>query len=366
LSRVVGHLDLDYFYAQVEEVEDPSLRQRPVIVCVFSGRTDESGVVSTANYIARGFGVRSAMPISLAKKKLEGKNPAVIRMDHEKYEAVSARIMEDLERQVDLLEPTGIDEAFFDVTASSGSDFGKAKITCESIKESLLRNERLTCSIGLGRSKVVAKLASDMSKPGGLLVVAPETTENFLAPLPVSKLYGVGPKTTSALDEMGVKTVGELARAAPAAIEGRFGSKFGGYLMAAATGTDPDPVLPGLEPTQFSRIVTLKQDTRDPMAAYAQISDGIEHVHGKMMSSAKSCRTVSAIAVLTDLSTKTKSRTFETPVDDLAIIKETALLLFEELGRTVEKDFRRVGLRVSGLENTEDQTSLSEYVRSAG
>ena len=362
---MIGHLDLDYFYAQVEEVENPSLKARPVAVCVFSGRTDDSGVVSTANYLARGFGVHSGMPIALAKTKLGGKNAAIIRMDHEKYEVVSARIMEELEKAVDLLEPAGIDEAFFDLTASSGGDFAKARQIASSIKESLMNGERLSCSIGLGRSKVVAKLASDMAKPGGLTVVAPEDTEAFLAPLPVSKLYGVGPKTSSALEGMEIGTIGKLAKSSPSVLEARFGMKFGGYLLAAAMGTDSDPVVAGLEPTQFSRILTLKRNTRDPREACGQLAEGIEYVHGKLLSSSKSCKTVTAVAILTDLSTKTKSKTFETPIDDLAMIKEVALILFEELSGAVEKDFRRVGLRVSGLEKTADQTSLTEFTRPA-
>ena len=365
MPRVIGHFDLDYFYAQVEELEDPSLKSRPVIVCVFSGRTEDSGVVSTANYVARGFGVHSGMPIASAKRKLTGKDPAVIRMDHEKYEIVSARIMEDLEQKVDLLEPTGIDEAFFDLTTSAG-DFGRARKDAESIKESLLRNEHLTCSIGLGRSKVVAKLASDTAKPGGLLVIPPDSTEAFLSPLPVSKLYGVGPKTAASLDEMGIKTIGELARAPPAELESRFGRKFGGYLLSASSGTDSDPVVAGLEPTQFSRIVTLAHDTRDPREAYDRLSDGIDYVQGKLDSSGKAPRTITAIGILTDLSTKTKSKTFDAPVADLAAIRETTLILFEELSKVVERDFRRVGVRVSGFEKTEDQTSLSEFVRPAG
>lgn len=365
MARVIGHLDLDYFYAQVEEVEDPALKRRPVVVCVFSGRTEDSGVVGTSNYVARALGVHSGMPIVLAKKKLAGRDPAIIGMDHEKYEVVSGRIMDELERQVDLLEPTGIDEAFFDITTSSGGDFDNARRKAESIKDSLLRNERLTCSVGIGRSKVVAKLASDMAKPGGLMVVAPEKTEAFLSPLPASKLYGVGPKTSATLEEMGIRTVGDLSRASPSDLEGRFGMKFCGYLLAAATGTDSDAVVAGLEPTQFSRIVTLKRDTRDPREAYDQLSEGIGYVHAKLLASSKSARTVTAIAILTDLSTRTKSKTFETPLDDLAIIKETAIALFEGLSRSVGKDFRRVGLRVSGLEKTMDQTSLSEFVRPA-
>lgn len=363
MTRVVGHIDLDYFYAQVEEVEDPSLKGRPVVVCVFSGRTDDSGVVSTANYRARELGVHSGMPIAIAKKKLERNNPAVIRMVHEKYEAVSGRIMEELEDRVDLLEPTGIDEAFFDLTASTGGDFAKAAAVAKAIKDAVFRLEHLTSSVGLGKSKVVAKLGSDMSKPNGLIVVPPEQTEAFLAPLPVGKLYGVGPKTSSVLERMRVMTVRELADVASADLESRFGRKFGAYLLAAATGRDDEPVVAGLEPTQFSRIITLKQDTKDPTEAFAQLRKGLEYVHERLAVSGKSFRTVTAIGILTDLSTKTKSKTFEAPVNDAAVLDDTALALFRELSGAVEKDYRRIGIRVSGLTDVESQSSLSEFLR---
>jgi DNA polymerase IV (archaeal DinB-like DNA polymerase) len=362
LDRVIGHIDLDYFYAQVEEVENPALKQRPVIVCVFSGRTEDSGVVSTANYRARGFGVHSGMPIVLAKKKLEGENPAIIRMEHEKYETVSARIMEKLDQLVDVLEPTGIDEAFFDITTSADGDYAKGRVIADSIKKSVFESEHLTSSIGLGRSKVVAKLGSDLSKPNGLTVITPEKTADVLGPLPVGKLYGVGPKTSASLEEIGIRTVADLARAVPSDLERRFGRKFGAYLLAAATGTDDAPVAAGLEPTQFSRIVTLKRDTRDPHEVLSQLASGIGYIDGKLTASKMSFRTVSAIGILTDLSTKTRSKTFETPVVGASILREEALALFVELGSSVNRDFRRAGIRISGLAHIKDQSSLSEFV----
>ena len=365
MPRVIGHIDLDYFYAQVEEVENPSLKGRPVIVCVFSGRTEDSGVVSTANYKAREFGVHSGMPIVQAKRRLEGHDPEVVRMDHEKYEVISNRIMEELGQIVDVLEPTGIDEAFFDITDSTGGDYSRARNSAESIKGAIMKGENLTCSVGIGRSKVVAKLGSDMAKPAGLIIISPETTESFLAPLDASKLYGVGPKTASALEDVGIRTVGELAKTGFPELERQFGRKFGGYLLAAATGTDPDPVVAGLEPTQFSRIVTLRRDTRDPKEVTEQVSEGIQYIQGKLSSSSKSFKTVTAIGILTDLSTKTKSRTFETAVSDLTLIRENVSVLFGDLSRTAGKEFRRAGVRVSGLEDVEDQTSLSEFLRPA-
>jgi len=365
LPKVIGHIDLDYFYAQVEEVENPSLKGRPVIVCVFSGRTEDSGVVSTANYKAREFGVHSGMPIVQAKKRLEEHDPEVIGMDHEKYEAISSRIMEELEEMVDVLEPSGIDEAFFDITNSTGGDYSRARRLAESIKAAITKRENLTCSIGIGRSKVVAKLGSDLAKPGGLTVISPETTESFLAPLDASKLYGIGPKTKSVLEEMGIRTIGELAKTSPPELESRFGRKFGGYLLAAATGSDADLVMAGIEPTQFSRIVTLRRDTSDPKEVTEQLSEGMKYIRGKLTSSGKSFRTVTAIGILADLSTKTRSKTFETAVSDPAMIGETVSALFEELSRTAGKELRRAGVRVSSLEDVEDQTSLSEFLRPA-
>jgi DNA polymerase IV (DinB-like DNA polymerase) len=365
LTRVVGHIDLDYFYAQIEEVEDPSLRSRPVIVCVFSGRTDDSGVVSTANYKARELGAHSGMPIALAKQKLEGKDAVVIKMNHEKYETVSRRIMDELEARVDILEPTGIDEAFFDITASTGGNYSKAAVVAKSVKRAVFEREHLTSSVGLGRSKITAKLGSDMAKPDGLKVIAPDETEAFLAPIPVAKLYGVGPKTAASLARMGIRTAGELARTQPADLEGAFGRKFCAYLLAAATGTDSDPVVAGLEPTQLSRIVTLRRDTRDPHEAFNQLSKGVDQVHQKLVGSGKAFRTVTAIGILTDLSTKTKSKSFEVPVNDAVVLQDATLSLFEDLSRSVAKDFRRVGVRVSGLSTVGSQSSLTQFIRPA-
>ncbi len=363
MDRVIGHIDLDYFYAQVEEVENPSIKEKPVIICVFSGRTEDSGVVSTSNYKARELGVRSGMPIVAAKKTLDGHDPVVIRMQHEKYEIVSNKIMELVAERVNVFEQTGIDEAFFDISASSGGDYAVAARMAKDIKDAIFQNEHLTCSLGLGRSKVVAKVGSDLTKPGGLTTVLPESTEEFLGPLDVTRLYGVGPKTATSLAEAGVKTVGDLTRADPAEIERRFGRKLASYLLAAARGTDPDPVLANQQPTQFSRIVTLKRDTRDAEEAFGQLAEGVEYIHGKLLASSKSFRTISAIGILTDLSVRTKSKTFDTPISDAAMVRDSGFALFRDLAGSVDKDFRRVGIRVSELGAKEGQKSLSEFLQ---
>ena len=303
------------------------------------------------------------MPIALAKKRLQDHNPAVIKMEHEKYEVVSERIMQLVKEKVDALEQTGIDEAFFDLSVSSGGDYQVARKIAEGIKQTILREESLTCSVGLGRSKVVAKLGSDMAKPGGLIVVEPRVTEAFLRPLSVSRLYGVGPKTTSVLEEVGIKTVGELASTNPLKLEEKLGKKFSAYLVAASTGSDEDSVREGLEPTQFSRIITLKRDTRDPNEALSQLDAGVQYISDKLATTNKSFKTVSAIGILTDLTVHTKSKTLDGPASDASAIKENARDLFAELSNSVAKDFRRVGIRVSGFVDHEDQKSLSDFLQ---
>jgi len=363
LARVIGHIDLDYFYAQVEEVENPSIKDRPVVVCVFSGRTEDSGVVSTSNYKARALNVKSGMPIVAAKKKLADHDPVIIEMEHEKYEVVSERVMDLVSERVDVFEKAGIDEAFFDLTTSAKGDYSAAAKIAQGIKDAILQNEGLICSVGLGRSKVVAKLGSDSAKPGGLMTVLPELTEAFLGPLPVTRLYGVGPKTAAVLDEIGVKTVEGLSRTDPVLLERRFGRKLGSYLLMAASGTDTDPVLANLEPTQFSRIVTLRHDTRNIRDVLGQLAEGMTSLQAKLVNSGKSFRTISAIGILTDLSTRTKSKTFDTPIKDPALIKESALALFSDLVKSTDKDLRRVGFRVSELSDSMNQRSLSEFLQ---
>jgi DNA polymerase IV (DinB-like DNA polymerase) len=365
LDRIIGHIDLDYFYAQVEEVENPSLKERPVIVCVFSGRTDDSGVVATANYKARGFGVKSGIPIANAKRKLEGKDPVVIRMDHAKYEVVSDRVMQLVRAEVDVLEQSGIDEAFFDITKRCEGDYDKARAVGERLKQSILETEHMTCSVGIGRSKVVAKLASDMAKPGGIIIVTPATTEDTMKGLEVTKLYGVGPKTGEALEKLGIRTMGELASTDIATLEASFGKKFAVYLHSAADGTDGEPVSENEAPTQLMRVVTLKENTTDAEEAVAELESALGALNGRLKSQSTSFRTLTAIAILTDLSTKTRSKTFETPISDLSTVGDDVLELFEDLSGTVDKQFRRVGIRVSDLSSNQDQSSLSEFLQPA-
>jgi DNA polymerase IV (DinB-like DNA polymerase) len=359
---VIGHLDLDYFYAQVEEVLDPTLRSRPVLVCVFSGRTEESGVVSTANYEARGFGIRSGMPISLAKKKVQGKDAVFIPMHRPKYEAVSERIMRAVRDEVDVLERAGIDEAFLDMTKVSSGDYMRAKTLASDLKDKIMESEGLTSSIGIAPNKVVAKLASDLQKPNGLTVVGPESVKRFLEPLQLTKLYGVGPKTADSLKGVKIRTIGELAAFDVQALEKLFGKKLAIYLHDASNGLSEEPVVENSKITQLSRIVTLRRNTKDAEEAYDQLSPVINDIHSKLLSRNLSFKSVSVMGILTDLSIRTKNRTLETPTNDPEVLRTQIHELLLELTGSLERELRRVGARVSDLANVADQTSLTQYL----
>jgi DNA polymerase IV (archaeal DinB-like DNA polymerase) len=360
LSRVVGHLDLDYFYAQVEEVEAPSLKGTPVLVCVFSGRTEDSGVVSTSNYKAREYGVKSGMPIALARRRLNGVEAAFIRMDHRKYEVYSDRLMESIRGTVDVLEQAGIDEAFFDVTKKAGGDYEAAAALARELKDRIFREEKLTCSIGIGPNKVVAKIASDFKKPEGLTVVKDDETLAFLSPLPVDRIYGVGPKTAKLLKENGVMTILDLARAPTERLEDLLGNKLAVYLHNASNGLDDEPVIDRGGNSQLSRMISLKHDTRDLQQVVAELLPAMKDVHEKLISKGLFFRSIAAIGILNDLSLHTRSKTLETPTNDYSVLEREARELFAALLREVG-ELRRAGVRLSELQDMVDQRSLTEF-----
>ncbi len=360
MSRIVGHLDLDYFYAQVEEVEEPSLKDAPVLVCVFSGRTEESGVVSTSNYKAREYGIKSGMPITLAKRRLDGVEGTFIRMDRGKYEVYSDRVMDILRGQVDVLEQAGIDEAFFDVTKKTGGDYVAAAAFALDLKGKIFREERLTCSVGIGPNKVVAKIASDFQKPNGLTVVRSDEAPAFLSRLSIGKIYGVGPKTEKLLEENGITTIPNLARAPAEILEDLFGKKLAVYLHNASNGLDDEPVVGRGGTSQLSRMITLKHDTHDLDQVVAQLLPPLKDVHDKLVSKNLFFRNVSAIGIPNDLSLHTRSKTLETPTNDYSVLEGEVRALFALLLREVG-DLRRAGVRLSEFQDMADQHALTEF-----
>lgn len=335
----------------------------PVVVCVYSGRSKDSGVVSTANYKARERGVKSGMPIVIAKKRLVGVEAVFLPMNHEKYEQISERVMELIRSRVDVLEQTGIDEAFFDITKASAENLDSAVALARSMKEAVLHIAGLTCTIGLAPNKVIAKMASDFKKPDGLTLVKPEEVKRFLTGLLVQKLHGVGTKTAEILQDNGIRTIGELAEAKLELLEELFDRNLARYLHLASNGIDEEPVVERGEATQISRIITLKQNSRDAEEIFEQLIPIIQDVLNKSVERKVSFKSIALIGILTDLSIRTKNKTFEVPINDLATTRKITRSLLEELLNGFESELRRVGVRVSGFSSLANQGSLLEYLK---
>lgn len=363
LPRVIIHLDLDAFYARCEENANPCLRGKPVVVCVYSGRTQDSGVVSTANYEARKYGVKAGIPITRAKKLLESVDAAFVPMNHSYYEQVSERIMETLRTQADAFEQASIDEAFLDVSDRTALSFDSARETALEIKKQLLTQENVTASIGIGPNKVIAKIASDQSKPNGLTVVKPREVTNFLSPLPVTRIPGVGKKAEEKLARLNVLTVTQLSSLSPTTLVETFGKSLGAFLYRTSRGEDDDPVKEREQPTQFSRIATLKQNTRRAEDTFRLIAELANSLSDKLNEQGMCCKSVAIIAILTDLSIHSRSRMLESPTSEGKLIENVARQLTQEfLQSNAEAVLRRLGIRASSLAKQTGQTDMSKFL----
>jgi DNA polymerase-4 len=270
-KRTIIHADLDAFYASVEVLDDPSLRGRPVIV---GGARGERGVVSAASYEARRFGVHSAMPIRTAERLCPDGVFLAGRPD--RYRELSERVMSIFRSYTPLVEPISLDEAFLDVTGSAAA-FGTGESIARQIKSRVLDEAGLVVSVGVASNKLCAKVASDLRKPNALVVVPRGDEAAFLAPLPVSRLWGVGPKAQQALREFGVQRIGELAALPQATLRRRFG-QHGGELARRAQGIDPSPVIPSQAPKSIGHEHTFDHDVVDARFLESTLLDLAESV----------------------------------------------------------------------------------------
>jgi DNA polymerase IV (DinB-like DNA polymerase) len=356
-------MDLDYFFAQCEEVKDPSIKNRPVVVCVYSGRSEDSGAVSTANYIARKYGVKSGIPIFQAKKRLEGTDAVFLPVNFELYEEVSEKTMNILRGYADRFELVGIDEAYLDVSQRVGGDFDKARELAQKIKDDIRAQQKITCSIGIAPNKLVAKIAADSQKPDGLTTVKPEDVQNFLSPLPVNHLIGVGKKTEKKMQALGIKAIGDLANYEAQRLIEVFGKTTGVYFHNAAHGIDDEPVQERGEAESISRISTLKQDTRDLNVTLEKVNQLCDELHEDLVQRNLSFRQVGIVAILRDLSVHSRSKTFEHPTDDSGTLKKTVKELFENFLQGSDLELRRVGVRISGFVKKQDkQKKLTTFL----
>jgi len=361
-SRVVMLADFDYFFAQCEELRNPTIKDKPVVVGVYSGRTEESGAVSTSNYVARRYGVKSGLPLFMAKRQLEGTDAVFFPVDHEYYKQISDRIMQIFSDYAGSLEQVSIDEAYLDVTSQVEGSFERALIYAQKIKQTIKAQVGISLSIGVGPNKLVAKIACDSKKPDGLTIVKPEEAVGFLAPLPVDRLLGVGKKTSARMEQMGIKTVEDLARFDVQRLLEVFGKALGLYFHNAANAVDNELVAEQGEAESISKIGTLKQDTHDLEFILQKTDELMETVYKEVTEKGYSFKTISIYVVNVDLSSKSRSITLEQPMKDKESIKRNVRLLFEKYLAESSLEIRRVGVRVSGFSKEQpQQKQLSSF-----
>jgi len=273
--RTILHADLDAFYASVEVLDDPSLRGRPVIV---GGGPNERGVVSAASYEARAYGVHSAMPLRTAGRRCP--NGVFLPGRPDRYRDLSQQVMAIFASYTPLVEPISLDEAFLDVTASAAA-LGDGPTIARRIKERVLDEVGLVVSVGVATNKLCAKVASDLRKPDALVVVPPGEEAAFLAPLPIRRLWGVGPQAQEALRDYGVATIGQLAALEPATLQRRFG-RHGGDLASRARGVDRSEVETLHAPKSVGHEHTFDTDTVDVRRLEATLLDVADSVAGRL------------------------------------------------------------------------------------
>jgi DNA polymerase-4 len=349
MTRTILHVDLDAFFAAVEQRDRPELRGKPVIVG--GGGPNDRGVVSAASYEARKFGVHSAMPLRHAGRLCP--DGVFLPVDGAKYQSVSREVMAVLRRFTPQVEPISIDEAFLDVTGSRKL-FGDGEAVGRQIKKAVRDEVGLTISVGVASTKLVAKIASDLQKPDGLVVVPPGEEAAFLAPLPISRLWGVGGQTAAALQDYGVRTIGELAALDPQVLVRRFG-KHGGSLAGRARGEDDDPVADRADAKSVGHEHTFDVDTSDREQIERTLLAMSEGVAGRLRASGVKAGTISVKIRDSTFHTITRQRTLPDPTDLTEPIWRTALELARPEVRGIR--VRLLGVTASNL-GAPDQLAL--------
>lgn len=338
-SRTIAHLDFDAFFAAVEENRDPSLRGRPVIV-----GGGERGVVSTANYVARRYGVHSAMPLRTARRLCP--DGVYLSGDHRLYREYSQRLMDMLDEYSPLVERMSLDEAYVDLTGTERL-FGPPVETARMIQMRVTEELHLGISVGIASNKLVAKVASDFDKPGGFTVVPAGQEADFLAPLPVERLPGVGPSLLGQLRDRGVKTVGDLAQVPTDLLRLSFG-EWGEELSHRARGEDVRRVSPREEMKSISREHTYEEDVADNGVLESTLIALTEDVCRRLRAARLEARTVTVKIRYSDFVTHTCSHTLGRACDVDEVFFREVLALFRK-GRRRRYRLRLLGVGVSNL-----------------
>lgn len=355
MARRILHADMDAFYAAVEELDHPEWKDVPLVVGADPRKGQGRGVVSTCNYIARKFGIRSAMPVSRAYSLCPEAVFVPPRMD--RYIEFSEQIMEIFSRYSPAIEPLSLDEAFLDCSGTERL-FGNDESLGKQIKADVRRETRLTVSIGISAIKFVAKIASDLRKPDGLVVVAPGTEKDFLAPLPVERLWGAGPRTCKQLKDSGIFTIGDVAMREPSRLPGAGRGKHWQHLMALARAEDPRGVQPHRERKSIGEERTFGKDLFESEALRLALLKLCRELSYRVRKTGFRGRTITLKFRYTGFETHTRSRTVAMPVITETGLRALALQLWEEIDKTRDgRSIRLLGVQISHAES-ESQPDL--------
>ena len=363
--RIIAHVDMDAFFAAVEERYNPRFRGFPIVIGADPKGGQGRGVVATANYAARKYGIRSALPISQAWRlaeaaKLRGEPVAIfLQGNHELYREVSGRIMAILREGADEFEEASIDEAYlewkfeFQNSNFETDPWREAEARARILKSKILNLESLTCSVGIGPNKLVAKIASDFQKPDGLTAVLPQEVEAFLSPLPIRAIPGIGPKTEALLHQRGIRLISELQQVARAELVEAFG-KWGEDLFRKARGVSDDPLSDAWEPKSVGEQETFEEDRRDAAFILGRLEALAGGVFRRFQQEGfHSFRTAVVTVRFSDFATVSRARTLPHPASSLEALHGQALRLFlpflDSRGNPARKAIRLIGVRVEKL-----------------
>jgi DNA polymerase IV len=349
------HVDMDAFFVSVELLDRPELRGKPVVVGGAGGR----GVVAAASYEARAYGVHSAMPMTRARRLCP--QAVVLPPEHDKYARVSASVMEIFRSVTPLVEPLALDEAFLDV-AGARRLLGRPAEIARLIRQRVVEQQGITCSVGVAATKFVAKLASTRCKPDGLLVVPVEGVVPFLHALPVAALWGVGERTEEHLTRLGLRTVADIARTPLPVLQREFGTALGAHLHDLSWGRDPRPVVATTPDKSIGAEETFEHDIDDATAIKRELLRLSERVGARLRAGGHVGRTVSVKLRMANFTTITRARTLREPTDLAHVIYNTACALYEAAGLDRVR-LRLVGVRVENLAPASDaahQLALGE------
>lgn len=340
VTATILHVDMDAFYASVAERDDPSLRGKAVVV-----GAGARGVVLSANYAARKYGIRAAMPVGRAKRMAP--HAIFVTPDHQRYSEVSAKVMKIFDSFTPLVEPISLDEAFLDVTGARKL-LGTGREIAVEIRRQVEASEGITCSVGIAPSKFIAKLASGHCKPNGILEIPADRMLIFLHPLPVNAIWGVGPKTAETLERLGLRTVADIANLPRATLIRALGQASGASLYELAWGRDYRDVTPNEPDKSISAAETFAQDIDDPEEILREFLRLTEKAATRLRENSYYAKTISIKVRFADFSTISRSKTLPLPIDSTHEIYEIAKALYLALNLDRAR-LRLVGISLDNL-----------------